>query len=92
MSSNPHDPNSINNLHGIYGSDWGVYSIRNSYGLYGSPYAVYSPYNTYCLNPPVVIYQGQPVLVVTRNPYFQTNGIPVIDPDFLLSVYAQLAA
>ncbi|TAF07969.1 MAG: hypothetical protein EAZ77_08040 [Nostocales cyanobacterium] len=92
LSSNQHDPNSINNLHGIYGGYQGIYSIRNSVGMYGGVCGIHSPYNISCLNPPFVLYQGQPVLVVTRNAYFQTNGIPVIDPDFLLGVYAQLAS
>ncbi|MTJ10282.1 hypothetical protein [Anabaena sp. UHCC 0204] len=92
LSSNQHDPNSINNLHGIYGGYHGNYSIRNSHSLYGGQHGTHSPYNIYCPNPPFVLYQGQPVLVITRNAYFQTNGVPVIDPDFLLGVYAQLAA
>jgi hypothetical protein len=33
----------------------------------------------------VIIYQGQAVLVITKNRYIQG-----IDPDFLLGVYAQL--
>lgn len=51
---------------------------------------MYSPYNTYCLNPPVVVYQDQAVLVLSKNANFQTNGVVVIDPDILVSVYAQL--
>lgn len=92
LSSNQYDPNSINNLYGIYGSFSGIQSIRNSVGMYGGTSGIYSPYNISCLNPPFVLYQGQAVLVVTRNAYFQTNGLPVVDPDFLLGVYAQLAS
>ncbi|MBD2682193.1 MULTISPECIES: hypothetical protein [Nostoc] len=91
LSSDQSDPNSISNFYGNYGSSCGIYSIRNSAGLYGSESGIYSPYNTCCLNPPITFYQGQPVLMVTRNPYVQTNGLPVIDPDFLLGVYAQLS-
>jgi hypothetical protein len=59
--------------------------------MYSGTSGIYSPYNIFCLNPPFVLYQNQPVLVVTRNAHFQTNGVPVVDPDFLLGVYAQLA-
>ncbi|MTJ07745.1 hypothetical protein [Anabaena sp. UHCC 0204] len=92
LSSNQYDPNSINNLDGIYGSFSGIQSIRNSVGMYSGTSGIYSPYNIFCLNPPFVLYQNQPVLVVTRNAHFQTNGVPVVDPDFLLGVYAQLAS
>ncbi|WP_242063549.1 hypothetical protein [Nostoc sp. FACHB-892] len=90
LSSDRHDPNSISNLHGIYGSTHGTHSIRNFHGMYGGSHGSYSPYNLYCNNPPFVIYQGQPVLTVTRNAYAQTNGLSVIDPDFLLDIYVQL--
>ncbi|PMB48087.1 hypothetical protein CEN40_07615 [Fischerella thermalis CCMEE 5205] len=90
LSSDRHDSNSISNFHGNYGSSYGTYSIRNPHGVYGGEHGTYSPYNPYCPNPPFVIYQNQAVLVVTRNPYIETNGVPVLDPDFLLGVYAQL--
>lgn len=90
LSSNLYDPNSISNLHGIYGGSYSIHSIRNSYGLYGSPYGVYSPYNIYCLNPPIVFSQGQPVLIVTKNSYVITNNLPMVDPELVLGVYAQL--
>ena len=89
LSSNQYDANSISNFHGIYGSPHGLYSIRNLYGMYGGEYGLYSPYNPYCLNPPIIFYQGQAVLMVTRNTYVVANGLPIIDPDFLLGMYAQ---
>ncbi|AUT03906.1 hypothetical protein CLI64_27915 [Nostoc sp. CENA543] len=91
LSSNLYDPNSISNPHGMYGSSQGIYSIRNSYGLYGGLYGVHSPYNNYCINPPIILYQGQPVLMVTKNSYVMSNGLPVVDPDLLLGLYAQLS-
>ncbi|WP_223280226.1 hypothetical protein [Nostoc sp. PA-18-2419] len=60
--------------------------------MYGGQYGLYSPYNLYCLNPPIIFYQGQPILIVTRNAYVQTNGLAVIDPDLLLRLYVQLAS
>ncbi len=89
LSINQHDPNSISNPHGNYGSYHGSYSIRNPHGNYGSTNGIYSPYSTYCLHPPIVFYQKQRVLMVTRNVHVQNNGLPVVDPE-LLGVYAQL--
>lgn len=91
LSSDRYDQNSISNLYGMYGSTYGLYSIRNQHGIYGGTNGLYSPYNVYCLNPPFVLYQGQAVLVVSKNAHFQTNGVPVIDPDLLLDIYAQLS-
>lgn len=90
LSSNQYDVNSISNLHGIYGGQYGLYSISNLHGMYGGQSGLYSPYNTFCLNPPVIFYQAQPMLMVTRNSYVQTNGLPVVDPDLVIEVYAQL--
>jgi len=42
LSSNQYDPNSINNLDGIYGSFSGIQSIRNSVGIYGGLSGIYS--------------------------------------------------
>ncbi|MDM9380454.1 hypothetical protein QUB80_07025 [Chlorogloeopsis sp. ULAP01] len=90
LSSNTYEANSILNQYGFYGGQYGVFSISNPYGLYGGQWGVYSPYNPYCTYPPVIIYGNNPVIIVTRNPYVQTNGLPIIDPDLLLGVYAQL--
>ncbi|WP_414545387.1 hypothetical protein [Nostoc sp. CCY0012] len=89
LSSNPYDTNSISNFHGIYGSPHGLYSIRNLHGMYGGEHGLYSPYNLHCINPPVIFYQNQAVLIVSKNTYFQANGLPIVDPDFLVGVYAQ---
>ncbi len=89
LSTDQYNQNSISNPHGQYGSPHGLYSIRNLHGLYGGQHGLYSPYNPYCTNPPVIGYQGQAVVMITRNNYAFTNGLPVIDPDFLLSVYVQ---
>jgi hypothetical protein len=90
LSSKRDDPNSISNFSAIYGSYSGTNSMRNRTGLYGSEFGMYSPYNIFCLNPPVAFFKNKLILVVSRNPCIETNGLPVIDPDFLLGVYAQL--
>lgn len=92
LSSDQYDVDSISNSYGLYGGSCGIYSIQNLCGMYGGACGLYSPYNISCFNPPVILYQNQPVLVVTRNGYIQTNGLPIVDPDLMLNVYAQLAA
>lgn len=87
LSSNQYDLNSVANPSGFYGGSCGVYSIQNPSGMYGGACGFYSPYNISCMNPPVVLYQNQAVLVVTRSLYAQTSGLPVVDPDLLLSIY-----
>jgi len=92
LSNNQNDPYSISNLHGLYGSYVGKYSIRNSTCLYGSRDGEYSAYNPNCLNPPIVFYQEQPLLVITTNNEIkqQVNGLKLIDPDLLLVAYLQM--
>jgi hypothetical protein len=90
LSSNQYDQISIINPN-TYGNSYYYDSIQNLHGIYGGEHGIYSPYNIQCITPPVIVYQNQPVLVVTRNPYVLTNGLQVVDPDFMLSVYAQLA-
>ncbi len=92
LSSDRYDSKSITNPHGAYGSSWEVHSIYNPHGLYGGSHGMYSPYNTFCLKPPIIFYQEQPVLVVTRNPYARTDELSVVDPDLLTEVYTQLDA
>jgi hypothetical protein len=89
LSSDRNDPNSISNMYGAYGSFWGMYSVRNSGSMYGGGGGIYSPFNPVGINPPVVVYQNQPVLVVTKN-LAVLNNLPVVDPELLLGLYAQL--
>jgi hypothetical protein len=88
LSSHQSDPNSITNPN-TYGSFYSYYSIKNPASLYGGACGLYSPYNITCINPPVILYQGQPMLVVSKNLSVLTNGLPIIDPDWMLSVYTQ---
>lgn len=92
LSNNQYDSNSISNPHGMYGGEHGLYSISNPHGMYGGQHGLYSPYNSFCLNPPIIFFQGQPVIIVTRNAYIQNQGLAVIDPDLLLGLYAQLTS
>lgn len=47
LSSNPFDPNSVNNPYGIYGNPNSANSIKNPNGIYGSPYSPNSVTNPY---------------------------------------------
>ncbi|HLO87945.1 MAG TPA: hypothetical protein VK203_23475 [Nostocaceae cyanobacterium] len=93
LSTDRFDPYSISNPRGNYGSVSGEYSIRNSEGCYGNVDGIYSAYNPEGLNPPIVFYQEQPVLVVSKNTNLQNqvNGLAVIDPDLLLELYIDIA-
>jgi hypothetical protein len=91
LSSNQSDPNSITNPN-TYGSFYSYHSIKNSASLYGGACGLYSPYNITCINPPVILYQGQPMLVVSKNQSVLTNGLSIIDPDLMLSVYTQVTS
>jgi len=54
LSTNPYDPNSVNNPYGKYGSPYSPLSIKNPYSLYGSPYSPLSPNNPYAVGGPIV--------------------------------------
>ena len=55
LSTNPYDPNSVNNSYGRYGNRYSPDSINNEYGQYGSKYSPDSPNNPYNTNPPIII-------------------------------------
>lgn len=88
LSSNQNDFNSIINPN-TYGSCYSYSSIQNPACIYGGSSGLYSPYNLSCVNPPVIVYQEQRVLVVTRNTSLIDNELPVVDPDLVLGVYTR---
>lgn len=88
LSSNPKDPSSLANP-STYGNPYSTTSIRNPGCPYGGACGAYSPYNISCQQPPVVLYQGQPILLVTKNPYVVTD-LPLVDPDLLWDIYEEL--
>jgi hypothetical protein len=55
LSNNPHDPNSVSNPDGEYGSPYSQDSINNPVGEYGSPYSDKSINNPYATHPPIII-------------------------------------
>jgi hypothetical protein len=90
LSSNSNDPNSILNTQGSYGSPFSLKSIHNPQGVYGGSAGMYSPFNLNCLNPPIILYQRQPILVVTSNLNVFTNGLKSVDPYLMLTIYEEL--
>lgn len=91
LSSNQRHLNSIINPHGPYGSFYSPTSLQNPQGLYGSPEGIHSPYNPNCINPPVIFFRGQPLLVLTRNLNLYTNGLSIVDVDLMLTIYEELS-
>lgn len=91
LSSDPHHPYSIINPLGNYGSPHSSTSIHNPQSLYGGANGIYSPYNPRCINPPIILYQGDPVLVLTWNLNVFTNGLNIVDADLMLAIYEQFS-
>ena len=90
LSSDQDNRQSIINPH-TYGSSYSYSSIQNPNSPYGGISGLYSPYNPNCINPPIVVYQSERVLVVTRNTCLQTKGLPIVDPDLMLGMYIRYA-
>jgi hypothetical protein len=91
LSSDLRHPNSITNPRGKYGSPYSPTSIHNPQCPYGSSDGIHSPFNPHCRNSPIVLYRGQPLLVVTSNSSAFTNGLKTVDPYLMLTIYEELA-
>jgi hypothetical protein len=88
--SDTNSPNSIINSN-TYGNHFGE-TIHNKFSQYGSIFGAYSPYNLFSSSPPILINADEQCLaIVTRNSCVCTNGLPVIDIDFILEVLYQLS-
>jgi hypothetical protein len=90
LSSDRTDPNSIVNL-STYGNVRSINSIYYKHGSYGGDYGRYSPYNRYCLYPPAIVFQQQPLGLVTKNKQILNKELTIVDPDVLLSIYTDLS-
>ncbi|NJR32678.1 MAG: hypothetical protein HC778_07480 [Chamaesiphon sp. CSU_1_12] len=91
LSSRRNDPNSIVNPH-TYGNPNYINSIHYQHGIYGGEYGRHSPYNRYCLCPPALVFQQQYLGIVTKNTHVLTNGLVIIDPDLIVSIYTNLSS
>lgn len=90
FSSNAYDANSLLNSQ-TYGNRHEE-TIFNKHSIYGGKNGLYSPYNPNCLNPPILVSESQQLALITRNQRVLTNGLEVIDPDFLLGVLYAIAS
>ncbi|HIK50020.1 MAG TPA: hypothetical protein IGS17_03705 [Oscillatoriales cyanobacterium M59_W2019_021] len=68
LSRDRQHQDSICNPYGDHGGEYNSNSIRNKLGSYGSDYGSNSPYNRYASSPPLIVYNSQPIAVVSRNP------------------------
>jgi flagellar motility protein MotE (MotC chaperone) len=86
LSSDVYERDSICNSSGKYGNQYDSNSIHNQFGSYGSEFSSDSPYSEHGQSPPVIVFQGQAIAVVTRNKYLASD-LPKIDPSELLFAY-----
>jgi hypothetical protein len=90
MSSDTNHPNSIINPN-TYGNPYED-TIYNQNSQYGGQHGLQSPYNFFCLNPPIMIDVNDKYLtLVTRNNNLITNGLDIIDIDFMLGLLYGIA-
>jgi hypothetical protein len=90
MSSDTNHPNSIINPN-TYGNPYED-TICNQNSQYGGQHGLQSPYNSFCLNPPIMIdVNDKQLALVTRNHNLITNGLDIIDLDFMLGLLYGIA-
>jgi hypothetical protein len=88
VSNKQYDNQSICNQYGNFGSPYSQTSVWNKYGKYGGAYSDMGAYNPNAQKPPIVIQNGQPVAVLTKN--LRLQG--AYDPDlFFQNVCGQSA-
>jgi len=84
-----HDPNSISNQYGPYGSKYSQTSVFNQYSPYGSLYGIYSLKNPSTFQPPQLYLNGQFAGHVSSNP--RVPNLIAAD-DFLAVVRTNIAS
>ncbi|MGB3205446.1 MAG: hypothetical protein WBB28_10690 [Crinalium sp.] len=82
ISSQKYDGDSTCNRFGQYGSSFSSTSASNKFSTYGSAYSILGAYNPNATKPPVIIYQGRVVGVLTKNRRMSDG----IDPDLIYGV------
>lgn len=86
VSSDQYAAESICNQYGQFGSPYAAKSVWNKYAQYGGTYASNGAYNPMAQKPPLVIQNGQPIGILTKNPNIKGGT----DPDaFFYSVCQQ---
>lgn len=92
LCSDIHKSNSIINPDGEYGSPYSLTSIHNRECEYGGETGEYSPFNPNSKNPPIVFYRCQPLFIITTHLDLYTNGLKLIDPYLMLTLYEVLSS
>lgn len=86
VSSDQYAAESICNQYGQFGSPYAAKSVWNKYAQYGGTHASNGAYNSMAQNPPLIIQNGQPIGILTKNPNIKGGT----DPDaFFYSVCQQ---
>ena len=66
LNSNKHDPQSVSNPYGRYGSPYSPDSVNNPYGKYGSPYSPNSATNPYAIQTPKIFAPTTPTTTLPK--------------------------
>lgn len=75
LNSNPHDPNSISNPYGRYGSRFSPDSVNNPYGKYGGRFSPHSANNPYAVQTPKIFAPSPSPAPVTKKPTGYLNWL-----------------
>jgi hypothetical protein len=77
VSSDQFAPNSICNELGSFGNSFSSTSVLNKYAQYGGTFSNLGAYNPNAQQPPLIIQNGQPIALLTKNRRLQGG----VDPD-----------
>lgn len=76
VSSDQYATESICNQYGQFGSTYAAKSVWNKYGQYGGAYSLNGAYNPMGQKPPLVVQNGQPIGILTKNPNIKGGTDP----------------
>lgn len=78
LSTNPYDPNSINNPYGA-GNPYNPNSVTNPYGQYGNPYGPNSATNPYATDAPKLLSFRSFSLIMQNFTSSRSNASKLVD-------------
>jgi hypothetical protein len=77
VSNDQYGDKSICNHYGNFGNPHSSTSVLNKYAQYGGTYSDLGAYNSNAQKPPLIIQNGQPIALLTKNQRLQGG----VDPD-----------
>lgn len=80
-SNDQYADKSICNRYGNFGSPYSSTSVLDKYEQYGDTYSHLSAYNPNAQKPPLIIQNGQPIALLTKNRRLQGG----VDPDLFFN-------